>query len=173
MDSSPDPNRELILLEQIEQDPDVTQANLAAKLDVAVGTVNWHLKRFVAKGYVKVKRAQRRKLRYIITPEGLAFRARLTVNYVDQSMRLYRRIRGQVKDLLVEVKETGFDKVVIQGDGDIAEICRLSCLEHGIMVVENEEVPLLGVHGYKVTLYMDGLCSEEALLRDKQHHHKI
>ena len=173
MESSPDPNRELILLEQIEQDPDVTQANLAAKLDVAVGTVNWHLKRFVAKGYVKVKRAQRRKLRYIITPEGLAFRARLTVNYVDQSMRLYRRIRGQVKDLLVEVKETGFDKVVIQGDGDIAEICRLSCLEHGIMVVENEEVPLLGVHGYKVTLYMDGLCSEEALLRDKQHHHKI
>ena len=135
--------------------------------------MNWHLKRFVAKGYVKVKRAQRRKLRYIITPEGLAFRARLTVNYVDQSMRLYRRIRGQVKDLLVEVKETGFDKVVIQGDGDIAEICRLSCLEHGIMVVENEEVPLLGVHGYKVTLYMDGLCSEEALLRDKQNHHKI
>jgi len=173
MESSPDPNRELILLEQIEQDPDVSQATLAAKLDVAVGTVNWHLKRFVAKGYVKVKRAQRRKLRYIITPEGLAFRARLTVNYVDQSMRLYRRIRGQVKDLLVEVKETGFDKVVIQGDGDIAEICRLSCLEHGIMVVENEEVPLLGVHGYKVTLYMDGLCSEEALLRDKQNHHKI
>ena len=77
MDSSPDPNRELVLLEQIEQDPDVTQANLAAKLGVAVGTVNWHLKRFVAKGYVKVKRAQRRKLQYIITPEGLAFRARL------------------------------------------------------------------------------------------------
>ena len=171
MNSSPDPNRELVLLEQIEQDPDVTQANLAAKLGVAVGTVNWHLKRFVAKGYVKVKRAQRRKLQYIITPEGLAFRARLTVNYVDQSMRLYRRIRGQVKDLLVEVKETGFEKVIIQGDGDIAEICRLSCLEYGIKVVENEEVPLLDVHGYKVTLYMDGFRSEEALIKDTKLHH--
>ncbi len=171
MDSSPDPNRELILLEQIEQDPDVTQATLAAKLGVAVGTVNWHLKRFVAKGYVKVKRAQRRKLRYIITPEGLAFRARLTVNYVDQSMRLYRRIRGQVKDLLVEVKETGFEKVIIQGDGDIAEICRLSCLEYGIIVVENEDVPLLDVHGYKVTLYMDRLHSEEGLIKNTELHH--
>ena len=70
MESSPDPNRELILLEQIEQDPDVTQATLATKLGVAVGTVNWHLKRLVAKGYVKVKRAQRKKLRYIITPDG-------------------------------------------------------------------------------------------------------
>ena len=71
----PDPVRELILLEQIEHDPDVTQATLAAQLGVAVGTVNWHLKRLVSKGYVKVKRAQRRKLRYIITPEGIALRA--------------------------------------------------------------------------------------------------
>jgi len=86
----PNIDRELMLLEQIELDPDVNQATLADQLGVAVGTVNWHIKRFVAKGYVKVKRAQRRKLRYIITPEGLAFRARLTVNYVENSMRLCR-----------------------------------------------------------------------------------
>ena len=64
----------MALLEQIERDPDVTQASLATQLDVAVGTVNWHIKRMIAKGYVKVKRAERRKLRYIITPEGIAFR---------------------------------------------------------------------------------------------------
>ena len=163
MDSSPDPNRELILLEQIEQDPDVTQATLASKLGVAVGTVNWHLKRFVSKGYVKVKRAQRRKLRYIITPEGLAFRAKLTVSYVDQSMRLYRRTREHVKDLLMEVKRSGYEKAIIQGDGDIAEICRLSCLEHGVLVVENDEVPILAVKGYKVILQMDGVSAAESI----------
>jgi len=68
-----DPAREILLLEKIEDDPDVTQASLAALLGVAVGTVNWHLRRLIEKGYVKVKRAQRRKLRYIITPEGIAF----------------------------------------------------------------------------------------------------
>ena len=88
METQPDPDRELILLEQIERDPDVTQASLASQLGVAVGTVNWHLKRLIDKGYVKVKRAQRRKLRYIITPEGIALRARLTVNYIETSMRL-------------------------------------------------------------------------------------
>jgi DNA-binding MarR family transcriptional regulator len=172
MDSSPDPNRELILLEQIEQDPDVTQATLAAKLGVAVGTVNWHLKRFVSKGYVKVKRAQRRKLRYIITPEGLAFRARLTVNYVDQSMRLYRRVREMVQDFLVDVKKSGYDKLKIEGDGDIAEICRLSCLEHGITVVEHQEVPVLEVHGYKVVLHMDGFHSEGARIENEKLQHE-
>ncbi|MCK5635025.1 MAG: winged helix-turn-helix transcriptional regulator, partial [Anaerolineales bacterium] len=75
--------RDLALLEEIERDPDTTQASMAARLGVAVGTVNWHIKRLVAKGYVKVKRAERRKLRYLITPEGLALRASLTVNYIE------------------------------------------------------------------------------------------
>ena len=43
--------RELTLLEQIESDPDVNQSTLAQQLGVAVGTVNWHLKRLIAKGW--------------------------------------------------------------------------------------------------------------------------
>lgn len=160
METSPDPNRELVLLEQIEYDPDVTQASLAAQLGVAVGTVNWHLKRLVAKGYVKVKRAQRRKLRYIITPEGLAFRARLTVNYIEQSMRLYRRVRQRVREELTEVKKAGYGQVRILGDGDIADICRLTCLEQGIAVVDKPEVPVLEVLDTRVVLHLDSLPVE-------------
>jgi DNA-binding MarR family transcriptional regulator len=157
MDVSPDPNRELILLEQIEHDPDVTQASLAAQLGVAVGTVNWHLKRMVAEGYVKVKRAQRRKLRYIITPKGLAFRARLTINYIEQSMNLYRRVRQRTRDALAEVRKAGYTAVCIQGEGDIADICRLTCLEQGITVMESAGVPVLAVYGLKVVLNMDNV----------------
>ncbi len=130
-------DRELVLLEEIEHDPDVSQASLAALLGVAVGTVNWHIKRLVAKGYVKVKRAQRRKLRYIITPEGLALRAHLTVHYIETSMRLYRRTRQQVLDLLSQVIQTGHKQIYINGEGDIADICRLTCLEQGIQVVDH------------------------------------
>jgi DNA-binding MarR family transcriptional regulator len=148
----PDPVRELILLEQIEHDPDISQATLAAQLGVAVGTVNWHLKRLVSKGYVKVKRAQRRKLRYIITPEGIALRARLTINYIETSMRLYRRTRQRVLELLQEVQQSGYDRVRIQGEGDMAEICRLTCLEQGVTVVEASGVPVLEVRGTRVQL---------------------
>jgi DNA-binding MarR family transcriptional regulator len=68
METQNDSSHDLPLLENIERDPDVTQADLATQLGVAVGTINWHLKRLVEKGYVKVKRAERRKLKYIITP---------------------------------------------------------------------------------------------------------
>ncbi len=156
MEQTPDPTRDLRLLEHIELDPDVTQASLANQLGVAVGTVNWHLKRLVAKGYVKVKRAERRKLRYIITPEGIALRARLTVDYIDQSFRLYRRVRNRVKDLLIEVQQAGFQEVKVLGGGDIADICRLSCLEHGIQIEDWPDIPQLKVQGMKVTLDFDG-----------------
>src|SRR5512147_3155595 len=105
MNESTESAHDLALLDQLEHDPDVTQASLAAQLGVAVGTVNWHIKRLIAKGYVKVKRAQRRKLLYIITPEGIAFRARLTVNYIETSMRLYRKTRQRVQDVLKEVHQ--------------------------------------------------------------------
>ena len=153
--------RELKLLEHIEDDPDITQATLADKLGVAVGTVNWHLKRMVAKGYVKVKRAQRRKLRYIITPEGLAFRAMLTIDYIEQSFLLYRRVRDGVRDHLREVKVRGYDAIQIEGDGDLADICRLTCLEQGLKIVDSPTAPVLSVDGLSVFLLVEGAVVNE------------
>jgi DNA-binding MarR family transcriptional regulator len=161
MVSEPLSDRELVLLEEIEHDPDVSQANLAAQLGVAVGTVNWHLKRLISKGYVKVKRLQRRKLRYIITPEGLAFRAHLAVNYIETSMRLYRKTRLHVRDLLGQIQEAGYNQVSIEGDGDIGDIIRLTCMEQGMRVVEpgrseqSIRLPTLEVQGTKVLLRID------------------
>jgi len=147
--------RELTLLENIENDPDVNQSTLARQLGVAVGTVNWHLKRLIAKGYVKVKRAERKKLRYIITPEGIALRARLAVDYVERSFSLYRKTRQRVNEYLAEVKHAGYDRVRIVGKGDVVDICRLTCLEQGINVVSDKDAPVLQVEGFKVILRME------------------
>jgi DNA-binding MarR family transcriptional regulator len=195
MQTSPDPAREIRLLDQIESDPNVTQASLAIQLGVAVGTVNWHLKRLIAKGYVKIKRAERRKLRYIITPEGIALRARLTIDYVEQSMLLYRRMRSRIRELLVELKQAGFNQVLIDVDvekngTDIADICRLTCLEHGIQWIDRdsadaqssltehlsegerpmpdplEKIPRLEIRGMKVQLHFDNHNPEEDVKED-------
>lgn len=147
--------RELTLLEKIEKDPDVNQSTLATQLGVAVGTVNWQLKRLIAKGYVKVKRAERKKLRYIITPEGIALRARLAVDYVEKSFSLYRKTRQRVREYISEVQDAGYDRLRIVGKGDVADICQLTCLEHGIKVVTDKSVPALQVEGSKVILQME------------------
>ncbi len=152
LESTNEEIRELSLLEQIESDPDVNQSTLATQLGVAVGTVNWHLKRLIAKGAVKVSRAERKKLRYIITPEGLALRARLAVDYVERSFSVYRRTRQKVKDHITKIRKAGFDKVRIVGSGDVADICKLTCLEQNISVVNEKNIPTLILDGYKIRL---------------------
>lgn len=152
MESTNDEIRELSLLEQIESDPNVNQSALATQLGVAVGTVNWHLKRLIAKGAVKVSRAERKKLRYIITPEGLALRARLAVDYVERSFSVYRKTRQRVKEHITTIRRAGYDRVRITGSGDVADICKLTCLEQGIAVVNDKSAPVLILDGYKVRL---------------------
>jgi len=150
MDLSQD-DRELIMLEHIANDPDINQATLAERLDVAVGTVNWHIKRLISKGYVKAKRAQRKKLRYIITPEGIALRAKLTVHYIENQMRLYRETRQNVIKILTEIRAEGYSQVRVTGESEIADVCQLTCLEQGFEVVDQDHIPTLAVNGYSVS----------------------
>jgi len=152
---TPPETRELILLEQIEKNPDINQATLADQIGVAVATVNWHIKRFIEKGYVKAKRAQRKKLRYIITPEGIAHRARLTVDYVENSMRLFRRTRERVLAGLEEVRRAGFHSVRIIGDGDLAEVIRLTCIEQGFEISDDPQLPAFEIIGWNVQLNLE------------------
>jgi DNA-binding MarR family transcriptional regulator len=156
METQKETARELTLLEHVESDPDVNQATLASQLGVAVGTVNWHLKRLVAKGYVKVQRAERKKLRYIITPEGIALRARLTVDYIERSFDLYRRTRARIKEQLDVIRANGQSRVRIVGEGDVADICRLTCLEQGFSITDDFHCPALVVRGWKVMLETGG-----------------
>jgi DNA-binding MarR family transcriptional regulator len=149
--------RELALLEHIESNPDVTQASLATQLGVAVGTVNWHLKRLIEKGYIKIKRAERKKLRYIITPEGIALRTLLTVDYIEQQFLLYRNTRQRVREHLEHIKIAGYAEASIRGEGDVADICRLSCLEQGVAITTDIKAPVLEIVGFKVLLHLDGI----------------
>ncbi len=143
---------ELDLLTRIEENPDISQANLASELGVAVGTVNWYLKRLISKGYVKVKRAQRKKLRYIITPEGIALRTRLTVDYIQSSFELYRHTRQKTLTAIRQLRESGFEQVKIEGDGEIAEVCRLTCLENNLPVTEDPSAPCIVIDGIHISL---------------------
>ena len=123
---------ELQLLEAIEKTPETTQADLARVVGVAVGTVNWHLKRWSKKGYVKISRINRWNWNYLLTTEGIAHKAKLASEYLEISLSLYRQTREEAKRLLREVKAAGYDSVFVEGDGEIAEIVRLTCLEMGI-----------------------------------------
>lgn len=161
MPLSSESTRDLIILEQIEQDPDATQASLATRLGVAVGTVNWHLKRLIAKGYIKVRRVERRKLRYLITPEGVALRTRLTLDYIRDSFHLYRKVRAQALEIIERVRQDGYHAVRLEGEGEVAEVCRLTCLEQGLTLVDNGRAPVIHVRHLTIQLEFPNEAADE------------
>lgn len=143
------------ILEAIDQNPKVTQADLAAQLSVAVGTVNWYLKRLIAKGYVKIRRMQRRRLLYLITPRGIAEKSRLGMLYMEASLWAYREARTQAIRLLNQAREAGYDQVLVEGEGDLAEICCLTCMEQGVQTIRSvngTSLPVLRAEGTRLKL---------------------
>ena len=159
---------DLDILEEIEHNPDATQATLANQMDVAIGTVNWHLKRLIEKGCIKIQRCEKRKLKYIITPEGLALRAKLTLDYIHSSFELYRLIRKRMNAVLDTCEDGGFGALHIEGSGDVLDICKLTCMERGVRVLENSlsEFPVVRIVGLKLfyeepEAASDGLFGEE------------
>jgi len=153
-------------MEALENEPETSQADLAAQVGVAVGTVNWYIKRWTAKGYLKVKRIGRWRWRYLLTPQGLAEKADLANRYFQASMRIYRETRVEAKRLLAEAQTAGYDLVTIQGDGDIAEIVELTCLEMRLDYTRDENegarLPRIVVDGLDLTVvWPDPGSSEE------------
>jgi len=146
--------QDLYILENIEKNPEITQADLAAQLGVAVGSVNWYLKRLIRKGYVKVTRMQRRRLRYLITPQGISEKTRLTGAFMQASLKWYRETRRASQQFLTEIKQAGYDTVCIEGDGDLAEIVYLSCLEADVRVKKEIDLayPLFRIENFQTVL---------------------
>ena len=158
--------RALEMLTHIEANPDINQVTLADELGVAVGTINWHLKRMIAKGYVKVKRAQRKKLRYIITPEGIALRAALTVDYIKNSFDLYRQVRERTNLCLQQLHEAGYKSVNVPGEDEVAEVVRLTCLEQGVEVSNDAQAPQIHIEGIKLALKLPEAARKDTAVEE-------
>jgi DNA-binding MarR family transcriptional regulator len=141
---------DLALLDLVIADPDISQAALAEDLQVAIGTVNGRLQKLVEKGCVQVERTQRRKLRYKVTPAGHTLHQTLTHAYIEQSLQLYRQVRQQVKNVMKTLNEADIHKVRLVGEGDLVEICRLTCMENQVTLSDNHDAPKIVVDGLEI-----------------------
>src|SRR4030081_905532 len=95
-------HRDLKLLEAVEQNSRVTQRSLATKLGIALGLTNIYLRRLVRKGYIKCVNVQSNRISYLITPRGIAEKARLTYEFMDYSLHLYGEVRQHLRGVLQE-----------------------------------------------------------------------
>jgi winged helix-turn-helix DNA-binding protein len=127
--------RDLLLLSEVERDAHVTQRSLASKLGVALGLTNLYLKRLAHKGYIKISTIPPHRIRYLLTPQGMAEKSRLTYQYMQYSIAHYRDMRTRLRGTLTDAMGDGVTRVVIYGTGELAEMAYLSLKEMNLTLV--------------------------------------
>jgi len=159
-----DVQRNLEILTAIEEGRPLTQRALAQRLGVALGLANLYLKRLAQKGYVKIvqfpqKPAARKRLRYLLTPRGLAEKTKLGYEHAAYSLRLYRRARQVLQESLSPLAEAGLKRVALYGTGDAAELAYLTLREFGL-----EPVAVFSPEGGEqfLGIHVQPLCALDA-----------
>lgn len=130
---------EYALLDEIAQDSLVTQANLSKRLGIAVGSVNWYIKRLIIRGWVKVSHLDRTRLQYDLTPEGMKVFTQRAMNYARDSLKVYGGLREKAKLLADDLKQKGVKSVYLNGDDSVMDILRLTCIEAGLGISDLPE----------------------------------
>jgi DNA-binding MarR family transcriptional regulator len=144
--------QEYALLNEIAHDSMVTQANLSDRLGMAVGSVNWYIKRLVTRGWVKVSHLNRTRLKYDLTPEGMVVFTQRALLYAGDSLKVYGNLRQKAKALAQELKQKGIRQVHLDGQDEMSDILRLTCIEAGIHVSDTPNGVTLKVdeQGYRM-----------------------
>jgi DNA-binding MarR family transcriptional regulator len=115
----------LRLLKEIDRGGVHTQRELSRRLDLSLGLVNAFLKRLVNKGYFKVKTMPRNRVKYFLTPEGLARKSKLTVEYLRYSVDFYKDIKNLLLSKYEEMQRRQVGRVLFFGAGEVAELAYL------------------------------------------------
>lgn len=148
------------ILDEFSRQPVVSQRALADRLGIALGLVNAYIKRLYRKGYIKVKNLSRKRIKYIITPNGLAEKARLTYGYMHRSINYFREVRRRIEQTYSLMHESDVKNILLWGDGEIAELCYISTrgLPIEIVGIVGEETMENGFFGHHILTKEDIGC---------------
>ena len=126
---TPEEQRTLDLFEAIESRPDINQRQLAEELGISLGLANAFLKTVLNKGWLRARKVKARRWFYFLTPQGTLEKSRLTLNYLQRTLKSFRELRNQADQLLADLNTHGVQGIHLIGEEDFIDIIGL-CLEH-------------------------------------------
>jgi EPS-associated MarR family transcriptional regulator len=95
------------LLKLLENNPNLTQRQMAAEMGLSLGKFNYCLKELVKKGIVKIERFtssdNKAAYMYLLTPRGIDEKSKITANFLQRKMAEYEQLKQEIHELSQEV----------------------------------------------------------------------
>jgi len=96
------------LLKLLEENPEMSQRQIAAALGVSLGKVNFCLRALIEIGSVKVANFSRSPNKkayvYLLTPKGIEEKAKVTLRFLAKKQNEYEELKQEINELKNEVK---------------------------------------------------------------------
>ena len=97
----------LKVLRHLEDNPEVSQRQLAEELGISLGKANYCLKALINKGLIKASNfknnANKRAYLYVLTPKGIETKARISVRFLRHKIEEYEALKLEIEQLKIEV----------------------------------------------------------------------
>ena len=97
------------VLRMLQDNPDMTQREIAEELGISTSGLNYCLKALIDKGWVKVQNFSQSKNKfgyiYVLTPQGIAEKVVLTGRFLKRKMQEYENLRAEIETLQSEVEK--------------------------------------------------------------------
>ena len=102
--------RQLDAMRVLENNPEMTQRELAEALGVSLGAANYCLKALVEKGWLKLENFQNNPSKlgylYLLTPTGMAAKTTLTARFLRRKLAEYEALKSEIEQLKNEASQT-------------------------------------------------------------------
>lgn len=96
------------LLKLLQDNPELTQRELAEAAGVSLGKVNYCLKALIAKGLIKAanfrNNPNKKAYAYLLTPKGIEEKAHITLRFLQRKREEYESIKAEIAVLQREVQ---------------------------------------------------------------------
>ena len=91
----------------VEQQPDISQRELAKEMGISLGKTNYCLKGLIEKGWIKANNFKNSNNKiayaYVLTPRGLSAKAKITARYLKRKIAEYEILKCEIEKLRKEV----------------------------------------------------------------------
>jgi len=125
-------DKEISLLELLRDHPDAAQRDMAEAIGLSLGMTNLLLKTLSSRGWMMMTRLSSKKVRYLLTPDGMKELSRRSYRYLKRTIRSVAECRVLLEALVLDAKHEGARGLHLMGSSELDFVLESVCRQHDL-----------------------------------------
>lgn len=107
----------------------VNQRDLSRHMDLSLGAINMLIRRLITKGHIRTRQLNKRKVEYLLTPQGFAEKMRKSIKYTLKTIHSIGLIKSRLQEILLDLYKNGARDFFIVGKSDLSLLIEMAAKE--------------------------------------------